>query len=70
MSQLYPFVAAEVAESVRTHSVTPYPLPPLRVTSWGADVCAVGAAMTLHRSLLSLDRRLVYGQSVDAAGAG
>lgn len=65
ISQLYRFVEHEVSDSVRKHSILPYPLPDIEVSSWGIDVCAVGAAMTLHRRMLSFDERLVFG---DMAG--
>ncbi|MDY0747297.1 ROK family transcriptional regulator [Paucibacter sp. R3-3] len=61
VAQIYRHVEAEVVASIRKHSVTPYPLPPLEMSTLGDDACAIGAAMTLHRSMLDFDKRLVFG---------
>lgn len=63
LAGIHAHVDARVMDSVRKHSVTPYPLPPIEVTGLGIDACAFGAAMTLHRSLFSLDERLVFGDA-------
>jgi predicted NBD/HSP70 family sugar kinase len=70
LAKLCGAVEAEVVDSVTTHLVRPYPMPPIEVTAFGIDACAIGAAMTVHRNLLSFDERLVFGgegQSAEAA---
>jgi predicted NBD/HSP70 family sugar kinase len=58
---LYPHAAVQTMESVRKHLVQPTSQPHIEVSQLGPDACAIGAAMTLHHELLSIDERLVYG---------
>ena len=60
---LYLQVQAEVLESIAKHLVQPFSLPSIEVSGLGPDACAIGAAMTLHHDLLSIDEQLVYGAS-------
>ena len=61
VAALYRACAPAVADALARHLVQPAQLPPIEVSAQGAEVCALGGAMLLHRAHLSIDERLVYG---------
>lgn len=66
VAALYGHAELPTLESVKKHLVQPFALPSIEVSQLGPDACAIGAAMTLHHELLSIDERLVYGATNEA----
>ena len=69
VAQLYAPVEREVRESLRKHLVLPYPVPEIEMSELGADACALGGAMTIHRDWLSFNDKLVFGSAATPASA-
>jgi predicted NBD/HSP70 family sugar kinase len=61
VAALYAYVQIEVTESISKHLVQPSALPRVELSTLGTDVCAIGGALMLHRCLLAIDERIVYG---------
>ncbi len=61
VSALYALVQHEVLDSLQKHMVVTTELPEIEVSPLGMDACAIGAALMLHHSHLSIDERLTYG---------
>ena len=68
VAQLYLQVEGEVMASIKKHLVLPYALPMIELSELGEDACAIGGAMTIHRSVLSFNDKLVFGGGVVVDG--